>query len=250
MGLTPALDLRNLVMRFGGLLVTNDVSLVLEPGARHALIGPNGAGKTTVVNQVTGRLRPVSGTVHVAGRDVTSIPQHRRTRLGLVRNFQVTNLFQSFSALENIALAVAERERRGLSLRSRHGFPTHVADEAEAIAGRMGLGPIGASPVRDLAYGQQRLVELALALALCPRVLLLDEPAAGLPPADHAMILDALDRLPEDVAVLLIEHDMPLVFRFAREITVLAEGTVIARGTADQVRADPAVRAVYLGTRN
>ena len=246
---TGALELRRLVMRFGGLVVTNDVSLALAPGARHALIGPNGAGKTTLVNQVTGRLRPVSGTVHLAGQDVTALSQHRRTRLGLVRNFQVTNLFLTFSAWENIALAVAERDRRGLSLRSRRGFPAHVADEAEAIAHRTGLGAVGARLVRDLAYGQQRLVELALALALRPRVLLLDEPAAGLPASDHAMILDALDRLPEEVAVLLIEHDMPLVFRFAREITVLAEGAVIARGPPEQVRADPAVRAVYLGTR-
>ncbi len=248
--MTPALELRHLVMRFGGLVVTNDVSLELAPGARHALIGPNGAGKTTLVNQVTGRLRPVGGSVLLAGQDVTGLAQHRRTRLGLVRNFQVTNLFRSFSAFENIALAVAERERRGLSLRSRRGFPGHVADESEQIAQRMGLGAVGGRLVRDLAYGQQRLVELALALALRPRVLLLDEPAAGLPASDHAMILDALDQLPEEVAVLLIEHDMPLVFRFAREITVLAEGAVIARGAPDEIRGDPAVRAVYLGTRS
>ena len=248
--MTTALELRNLVMRFGGLVVTNDVSLSLQQGARHALIGPNGAGKTTLVNQVTGRLRPLSGTVHLAGEDVTALSQHRRTRLGLVRNFQVTNLFLSFSAHENIALAVAERQRRGLSLGSRRGFPSHVADEAQQIAGRMHLAEVGDRLVRDLAYGQQRLVELALALALRPRVLLLDEPAAGLPASDHAMILDALDRLPEEVAVLLIEHDMPLVFRFAREITVLAEGAVIARGAPEAIRSDPAVRAVYLGTRS
>ena len=247
--MTPALELRHLVLRFGGLVVTNDVSLRLPPGARHALIGPNGAGKTTLVNQVTGRLRPMSGTVHLAGEDVTALSQHRRTRLGLVRNFQVTNLFPSFSAYENIALAVSERERTGLSLRSR-GFPSHVVDQAETIAARMQLTAIGTQRVRDLAYGQQRLVEMAVALALRPRVLLLDEPAAGLPSSDHAMILDALDRLPDDVAVLLIEHDMPLVFRFARDITVLAEGAVIARGPPDDVRRDPAVRAAYLGSRS
>ena len=247
--MTPALELRHLVMRFGGLVVTNDVSLALEPGARHALIGPNGAGKTTLVNQITGRLRPVAGTVHLAGQDVTTTSQHRRAQLGLARNFQVTNLFLSFSAFENIALAVAERERTGLSLRSRRGFPSPIADEAEQIATHMRLGPLGANLVRDLAYGQQRLVELAVALALRPRVLLLDEPAAGLPASDHAMILDALDRLPEDVAVLLIEHDMPLVFRFARQITVMAEGAIIAAGTPDEVRGNEAVRDVYLGRR-
>ena len=244
-----ALAAENLVMRFGGLVVTNGVSMSLQPGARHALIGPNGAGKTTLVNLITGRLRPRSGTIRLAGHDITGLPQHRRTKLGLVRNFQVTNLFASFSALENIALAIAERDGHGLSLRSRRGFPSYVADEAEALGRRMGLGSIGAGRVTGLAYGQQRLVELAVALALRPRVLLLDEPAAGLPAADHAMILDALDALPADVAVLLIEHDMPLVFRFARDITVLAEGAVIAEGAPDAIRGDARVRAAYLGTR-
>ena len=248
--MTAALQLSNLTMRFGGLAVTNDVSLTLAPGARHALIGPNGAGKTTLVNLVTGRLRPLSGTVHLAGRDVTALPQHRRTRLGLVRNFQVTNLFASFSALENVALAVTEREGAGLSLRSRRGFASPIADEAEGIARRMGLGEVGTTLVRDLAYGQQRLVELAVAMALRPHVLLLDEPAAGLPAADHARILDALDDLPPEVAVLLIEHDMPLVFRFARDITVLVEGAVIAQGAPDAIRQDRRVRAAYLGTRS
>lgn len=248
--MTAVLELSNLVMRFGGLVVTNDVSLTLDPGARHALIGPNGAGKTTLVNLVTGRLRPRGGTVRLAGQDVTALPQHRRTRLGLVRNFQVTNLFASFSALENVALAVAEREGVGLSLRSRRGFASHIADEAEAIGRRMRFGDVGTVLVRDLAYGQQRLVELAVAMALRPRVLLLDEPAAGLPAADHVMILEALDDLPPDVAVLLIEHDMPLVFRFARDITVLAEGAVIARGPPDAIRKDQRVRAAYLGTRS
>ncbi len=247
--MSAALAAENLVMRFGGLVVTNGVSMSLQPGARHALIGPNGAGKTTLVNLITGRLRPRSGTIRLAGHDITGLPQHRRTKLGLVRNFQVTNLFASFSALENIALAIAERDGHGLSLRSRRGFPSYVADEAEALGRRMGLGGIGAGRVTGLAYGQQRLVELAVALALRPRVLLLDEPAAGLPAADHAMILDALDALPADVAVLLIEHDMPLVFRFARDITVLAEGAVIAEGAPDAIRGDARVRAAYLGTR-
>jgi branched-chain amino acid transport system ATP-binding protein len=247
--MTAALTMENLVMRFGGLVVTAGVSLSLQPGARHALIGPNGAGKTTLVNLVTGRLRPRSGTIRLAGQDVTALPQHRRTRLGLVRNFQVTNLFASFSALENIALAIAERDGRSLSLRSRRGFASHVADEAEVVGRQMGLGGIGTGSVAGLAYGQQRLVELAVALALRPRVLLLDEPAAGLPAGDHAMILDALDALPVNVAVLLIEHDMPLVFRFARYITVLAEGAVIAEGTPDAIRSDARVRAAYLGTR-
>lgn len=245
-----ALELANLTMQFGGLVVTNDVSLSLEKGARHALIGPNGAGKTTLINLITGRLTPRKGRILLGGVDVVPLPQHRRTRLGLVRNFQVTNLFTSFTALENIALAISEREGRGLSLSVCHGFPDTVATEAEEIARRMRLGNVAPVPVRDLAYGQQRLVELAVAMALRPRVLLLDEPAAGLPAADHDTILGALDELPEDVAVLLVEHDMPLVFRFARQITVLAEGTVIARGTPEEIRHDAKVRTAYLGDRS
>ncbi|WLS00660.1 ABC transporter ATP-binding protein [Shinella sumterensis] len=245
-----ALELVNLTMQFGGLMVTNDVSLSLEKGARHALIGPNGAGKTTLINLITGRLTPRKGNVLLEGVDIVSFPQHRRIRMGLVRNFQVTNLFSSFTALENIALAVSERNGSGLSLARCYGFADPVIAEAEDIARRMGLANVAPVPVRHLAYGQQRLVELAVAMALRPRVLLLDEPAAGLPAADHEVILGALDELPEDVAVLLVEHDMPLVFRFARQITVLAEGTVIAQGTPDQIRQDASVRAAYLGNRS
>jgi branched-chain amino acid transport system ATP-binding protein len=245
-----ALELRNLTLQFGGLVVTNNVSLTLEKGARHALIGPNGAGKTTLINIMTGRLAPRSGSVLLDNADLKGMPQHRRSRMGLVRNFQVTNLFPSFTALENIALAVCEHEGQGLSVTRRHGFPAPVVKEAEDIARRMRLANVPHVPVRDLAYGQQRLVELAVAVALKPKVLLLDEPAAGLPAADHEVILAALDELPKDVAVLLVEHDMPLVFRFARDITVLAEGAVIARGTPDEIRHDPHVRTAYLGNRS
>ncbi len=237
-------------MGFGGLQVTRDVSLQLQSGARHALIGPNGAGKTTLVNLVTGRLRPRSGRVLLDGRDVTGLPVHRRARLGLVRNFQVTNLFASFTAFENIALAVAERHRRGMSLSSGYGVGRAAAEEAEALGVRLRLGGVGNRPVRELPYGQQRLVELAVALALKPRVLLLDEPAAGLPAGDHSVIHDAIAALPAEVAVLLVEHDMALVFRFAREITVLAEGAILAQGTPSEIRRDPAVRAAYLGSRS
>jgi branched-chain amino acid transport system ATP-binding protein len=247
--MTAALQLDGLQMRFGGLQVTRDVSLVLQDGARHALIGPNGAGKTTLVNLITGRLRPRAGTVRLGGRDVTRLPPHRRARLGLIRNFQITSLFPGFSAFENIALAMAEREGRGLALRPAWGFPSAIADEAEALGRRLHLSVVGNRRVRDLPYGQQRLVEIAVALAMRPRVLLLDEPAAGLPAADHAVILDVVDRLPGDVAVLLIEHDMDLVFRFAREITVLAEGAVLAHGSPAAIREDARVRAAYLGHR-
>ncbi|MGV2126581.1 ABC transporter ATP-binding protein [Agrobacterium vitis] len=245
-----ALQLENLTLQFGGLVVTNNVSLVLEKGARHALIGPNGAGKTTLINLITGRLTPRKGAIFLDGIDLKGMAQHKRVGLGLVRNFQVTNLFTSFTALENIALAIGEREGFGFSMAGHHGFPAKVIAEAEEIASRMRLGNVPHIPVRDLAYGQQRLVELAVAMALRPKVLLLDEPAAGLPAADHEVILTILDELPADVAVLLIEHDMPLVFRFARDITVLAEGTIIARGTPEEIRHDANVRAAYLGNRS
>ncbi|NKN38899.1 ABC transporter ATP-binding protein [Agrobacterium sp. a22-2] len=245
-----ALELKNLTLQFGGLVVTNDVSLTLEKGARHALIGPNGAGKTTLINLITGRLAPRKGSVLLDGADLKGMPQHRRTRLGLVRNFQVTNLFTTFTAMENIALAISEREGCGLSMARHNGFPATVVKEAEDIARRMRLTNVPHIPVRDLAYGQQRLVELGVAMALRPKVLLLDEPAAGLPASDHEVILGVLDELPGDVAVLLVEHDMPLVFRFARQITVLAEGTVIARGTPEEIRHDPQVRTAYLGNRS
>jgi len=246
--MTAALDLSGLHIRFGGLVVLDGVSLALQPGDRHAVIGPNGAGKTTLVNLVTGSLRPQRGRISFAGQDVTRLKPHRRARLGLVRTFQITSLFASFSALENVALAVAERERVGVSLRTRRGFPSAVADEAEALGRRVGLDP-GSAPVRELAYGQQRLVEFAVALALRPRVLLLDEPAAGLSPSDHELLLGALDALPPEAAVLLIEHDMGLVFRFARRVSVLAGGAVVAEGTPEEIGRDQRVREIYLGTR-
>lgn len=245
-----ALELKNLTLQFGGLVVTKNVSLTLEPGARHALIGPNGAGKTTLINLITGKLTPKSGAVLLGGKDLKGVSQPDRVRSGLVRNFQVTNLFPTFTAMENIALAISERERHGLSFRAGFGFPRNVVEEAEAIAARTRLGNVPPVPVRYLAYGQQRLVELAVAMALQPKVLLLDEPAAGLPAGDHEVILGVLDELPNDVAVLLVEHDMPLVFRFARQITVLAEGAVIARGTPDEIRQNQQVRAAYLGNRS
>jgi branched-chain amino acid transport system ATP-binding protein len=247
--MTAALELNRLRMRFGGLRVLDGVSLALRPGDRHAVIGPNGAGKTTLVNLITGRLRPQHGTILFGGRDVTRLPMHRRTRLGLVRTFQISSLFGGFSALENIALAVAERERCGLSLRTRRGFPSAVADEAEAIGLQVGLPRANGAPVRELAYGQQRLVEFALALALRPRVLLLDEPAAGLARADHERLIAALATLPPEVAVLLIEHDMALVFRFARRVSVLAAGAILAEGTPAEIAGNQEVRDIYLGTR-
>jgi ABC-type branched-subunit amino acid transport system ATPase component len=245
-----ALETIDLEKRFGGLTAANRISLRLERGARHALIGPNGAGKTTLVNVITGALRPDAGHIALAGRDVTTVPLHRRVHLGLVRSFQVTSLFPTRSVFEHIALAVAERDRVGRAIGPWHGFSSAVADEADAIAHQVGLHADGTRPVRVLAYGRQRLVELAMVLALRPRVLLLDEPAAGLGADDHHALLDVVASLPPAAAVLLIEHDMGLVFRFASAITVLAGGAVLASGTPDEIRGNVEVRAAYLGSRH
>ena len=240
--MTAALETIGLSKQFGALRIANAIDFRLEPGARHALIGPNGAGKTTFVNLLSGRLRATAGRILLAGRDIARAPESTRTRLGLARTFQINNLFPALSVLENVRLAVAER--RGLSAARRA-----LRDEAFAGLDAIGLGADAASVVRELPYGKQRLVELAVALACGPSVLLLDEPAAGIPGGESGVILDAIERLPADMAVLMIEHDMELVFRFANRITVLVQGSILVEGTPEQIAADPDVREVYLGSR-
>jgi branched-chain amino acid transport system ATP-binding protein len=248
--ISPALELHALNKSFGPLPVTREVSLRLERGARHALIGPNGAGKTTLVNLITGQLRPSSGTIRLAGLDITGATRERRVALGLARTFQINSLFQSLTVAETVALAVAART--GIDARpwGRLAADPAVGEETEALLESLRIAEHRASPVASLAYGQRRLVEVALALALKPTVLLLDEPAAGLSAADGALILDLLLRLPDEVAVLVVEHDMGLVFRFAQRITVLVRGGVLIEGTVEEVRADKAVQDVYLGRRH
>jgi branched-chain amino acid transport system ATP-binding protein len=244
-----ALEVVGLHKSFGALRVARDIHFTLEPGARHALIGPNGAGKTTLVNLITGVLRPSSGTIRLDGVDITRARLERRVVLGLARTFQISSLFLPLSVAENVALAVAAKAKIDAQIIGpAYRRPSIVAEvqrllalfEIEATAGRR---------VADLAYGQRRLVELALALALKPKVLLLDEPAAGLPKRDSERLLDLLLRLPAEVAVLVIEHDMELVFNFARRITVMFEGGVLAEGSVADIRRDPRVRDVYLGHR-
>jgi branched-chain amino acid transport system ATP-binding protein len=237
-----ALETIALAKQFGALRVANDIDFRLEPGARHALIGPNGAGKTTFVNLLTGRIAPSGGRILLNGEDVTGSGQAARARLGLARTFQINNLFPALSVLENVRLAVAEH--RGLSTARRA-----LLEEAYATLSRLGLADDAAAVVRALPYGKQRLVEIAIALASEPRVLLLDEPAAGVPGGDSGIILDVIEQLPDAMAVLMIEHDMDLVFRFARRITVMVRGSVLVEGTPDAIAADPRVREVYLGTR-
>jgi len=245
--MAAALETINLVRRFGGLVATNDVTFRLETGARHALIGPNGAGKTTFINLLTGVLAPTSGRVLLGGADVTGVRAEARVKRGLARTFQINQLFPGFTPLETLALAVAEQEHAGWDWRHGLGGRAGVVDEVAAIAQRFGLVDVLEERTATLAYGKQRLLEIAVAFACRPKVLLLDEPAAGVPEAERKDILHAVAALPRDVSVLLIEHDMDLVFSFAERISVLVQGALFLEGTTAEIAADPRVRAVYLG---
>jgi len=245
--MTAALETRGLAKRFGGLLATNDVSFTLERGARQALIGPNGAGKTTFVNLLTGVLPPSAGQVLLAGADITALRPEARVRGGLVRTFQINQLFADLTPLETLSLAVGERLGQGADWRRPLGAADAVAREVDEVAARFGLGDVLDARTDTLPYGKQRLLEIAVAFACAPQVLLLDEPAAGVPEAERRDILDAIAALPADVSVLLIEHDMDLVFNFARRISVLVDGALLVEGEPDAIARDPRVRAVYLG---
>jgi len=245
----PALETRGLQKSFGALTVANAINFRLERGARHALIGPNGAGKTTFVELVTGALRPNAGQIRLDGADVTSLPQAVRVKRGLVRTFQITALFRRLSILENVTLAVWERQGIAGDLFHPAGHHRAAIEEAHALLERLGLEDEALRPVSMLAYGRQRLIEIAVSLALSPKVLLLDEPAAGVPSGESGRIIEAIERLPQDIALLIIEHDMDLVFRVAQRITVLVQGSVLVEGSPEAIAADLEVRRVYLGER-
>jgi branched-chain amino acid transport system ATP-binding protein len=246
---TPALETRGLYKSFGALTVANALDFRLERGARHALIGPNGAGKTTFVELVTGALRPNAGQIRLDGADVTQLSQAVRVKRGLVRTFQITSLFRRLSMLENVTLAVCERQGIAGDLFRPAGHHRAAIEEAHALLERLGLDDEALRPVNMLAYGRQRLVEIAVSLALSPKVLLLDEPAAGVPSGESGTIIEAIERLPPEIALLIIEHDMDLVFRLARRITVLVQGSVLIEGSPEAIAADQQVRRVYLGER-
>jgi branched-chain amino acid transport system ATP-binding protein len=243
-----ALATHGLNKSFGSLVVAADVALTLPAGVRYALIGPNGAGKTTLINLMTGMLRPDSGRIALGDQDITGLAPDERVRRGLVRTFQINSLFPHLTALESVTLAVCER--RGVAQtwwRRLTGYRDEIA-EAYDILAALTLAPVCHRLTRELAYGQQRLLEIALALATRPKVLLLDEPAAGVPREESKDLFAAIANLSRDITVLFIEHDMDLVFRFASRVIVMVGGRVLLEGTPQEIAADPRVRAVYLGT--
>ena len=243
----PILETIGLEKRFGGIVAAHDVSLSVEKGARHALIGPNGAGKTTVINLLSGVLKPTAGRIMLEGRDITGVAPHERVRLGMARTFQINQLFLDLTPLETIGLAVSERLGAGSDWWRLVGSKSTVTEEIGEIVERFRLADVMHERTAILPYGKQRLLEIALAFACRPRVLLLDEPAAGVPEAERHELLATIAALPKEVTVLLIEHDMDLVFSFADRISVLVNGALFVDGAPEEVARDPRIKAVYLG---
>jgi ABC-type branched-subunit amino acid transport system ATPase component len=243
----PALQTTNLVKRFGGIVATDSISLKIEQGARHALIGPNGAGKTTLINLLTGILSPSEGHIFLNGETITRLRPEARVKLGLARTFQINQLFPAMSPLEALMLVIAERQGLGWNWFRSAQANTRIMTEAMEIASTLRLGDVLNEKTSELPYGKQRQLEIALAIASRPKVLLLDEPAAGVPEAERQDLLSSLAELPGDVTVVLVEHDMDIVFRFANRISVLVNGRVFAEGTPAEMAADPNVKAAYLG---
>jgi branched-chain amino acid transport system ATP-binding protein len=243
----PILQTTGLEKRFGGIVATSNVNLSVEKGARHALIGPNGAGKTTFINLLTGVLKPSSGRIALEGKDITDTSPHQRVRLGMARTFQINQLFLDLTPLESVGLVVSERLGAGADWWRVVGTKSSVTEEIVEIVERFHLTDVMFDRVAVLPYGKQRLLEIALAFACRPQVLLLDEPAAGVPEAERHELLATIEALPKDVTVLLIEHDMDIVFSFADRISVLVNGALFVDGAPEEVAKDPRVKAVYLG---
>ncbi|MEO7055740.1 MAG: ABC transporter ATP-binding protein [Caldimonas sp.] len=245
--MTVVLETRSLVKRFGGIVATRDVSLRVELGARHALIGPNGAGKTTLINLLTGVLQPTAGRIVLEGEDITKTASHRRVGRGMVRTFQISQLFGELTPLQSLSLALAQQQGHSARWWQPLARDPVVAERCERLLIEFHLADVMQQRSAVLPYGKRRLLEIALAIACEPRVLLLDEPAAGVPQGERKEIFDSLARLPDDVSVLLIEHDMDLVFNFAKQVTVLVNGAVFAEGDVASISSDPRVKAAYLG---
>ena len=245
--IVPALSTKGLDKNFGSLVVASDIAITLPQGERYALIGPNGAGKTTLINLITGMLRADRGQITLGGEDITALAPDMRVKRGLARTFQINTLFPHLTALEAVALVICEREN--ISPVWWRGLPAYrdAIAEANSILNSLRLGAVATRTTRELAYGQQRLLEIALALATKPKVLLLDEPAAGVPREESAELFSAIAGLSQDIAILFIEHDMNVVFRFASRIIVMVGGRILVEGAPAEISADPRVREVYLG---
>jgi branched-chain amino acid transport system ATP-binding protein len=241
------LELKNVSKRFGGIVATDGVTLDVRPGEVHALIGPNGAGKTTLVAQIAGDLASDAGTIEFEGADVTRAPQHERVRAGLARSYQITSIFGRFSVLDNLALAVQARAGSSFSFWRPVASEASLAEEARAIAAQIGLADREGAVAATLAHGEQRALEVGLALATRPKLVLLDEPMAGMGPEESRAMIALIERVRERVAVLLVEHDMDAVFRLADRVSVLVSGRVIASGAPEAIRAHPEVVKAYLG---
>jgi branched-chain amino acid transport system ATP-binding protein len=241
------LSAQGLIKRFGGITATNNVTLNLHQGARHALIGPNGAGKTTLINLLTGVLPPTEGRIVLEGQDISTLAPHQRVRRGMVRTFQINQLFDSMTPRETLALVVSQQRGLGGKWWQALGSNAGVNQRCEELLEQFHLSSVAHQATNVMAYGKRRLLEIAIALACEPRVLLLDEPVAGVPAGEREELLQTVAALPADVSILLIEHDMDLVFSFANRMTVLVNGTVLTEGTPDEIANDPQVKEVYLG---
>jgi branched-chain amino acid transport system ATP-binding protein len=245
--MSALLQVENLAKRFGGIVATDDLVLDVATGELHAVIGPNGAGKTTLIAQLSGQLRPDSGRIRFSGHDITALPVHRRSALGLARSFQITSLFLDFSVLDNVALAVQAHDGHSFHFWRNARLETELRQRARAALARVGLSERADWPASALSHGEHRQLELAMALASSPRMLLLDEPMAGLGPEESVAMVAMLRALKSELTILLVEHDMEAVFALADRITVLVYGRVIATGAPDDIRANRQVREAYLG---
>jgi branched-chain amino acid transport system ATP-binding protein len=246
----PLLRVENLVRSFGGIKATDNLSLDVLPGELHAIIGPNGAGKTTLISQLTGQLMPNSGAIHFAGRDVTAVPAYQRSRLGLARSFQITSLLKDFTAIDNVAIAAQAHDGHSFRFWGAARKEKHLRDAARTALTRVGLGRRADVLVSELSHGEQRELELAVALATKPQLLLLDEPMAGLGVTESARMVALLKELRKEVTIVLVEHDMEAVFALADRITVLVYGRVIASGDPDAIRNNEEVKRAYLGEQH
>ena len=246
----PLLRVEKLVRRFGGIVATDSVSLDVQQGELHAIIGPNGAGKTTLISQLTGQLLPHGGSIQLAGRDITRVPAYRRSALGLARSFQITSLLLDFTAADNVALAAQAHDSHSFQFWGNARKVAHLRNAAQAALDRVGLGPRADVLVSRLSHGEQRELELAVALATRPQLLLLDEPMAGLGVTESARMVKLLQELRREVSIVLVEHDMDAVFALADRISVLVYGRVIASGTPAEIRQNEEVKRAYLGDQH